>query len=133
MLSFYFVQYTFHQKAALTVLLTFFDSLESDLIELNPQNAYEVCVFVDFNSHTNTDSDFITIGDTIEQNLHIDNFIDDFDRVSIQDFGFPLERFNSDHLQTDNYGRRLHDICKSFNLYIANGSLGDDRFLATHM
>ena len=35
-----------------------FDSLESDLIELNPQNAYEVCLLRDFNSHTNTDSDY---------------------------------------------------------------------------
>ena len=108
-----------------------FDSLESDLIELNPQNEYQICLLGDFNAHTNNDNDFISIDDTIEQTLHIENFVNDIDRVSIQNFGFPLERFNTDHSRIDNYGRRLLDICKSFNLYIANGRLGDDRSLGT--
>ena len=101
------------------------------MIELNPQNEYQICLLGDFNAHTNNDNDFISIDDTIEQTLHIENFVNDIDRVSIQNFGFPLERFNSDHSRIDNYGRRLLDICKSFNLYIANGRLGDDRSLGT--
>ena len=119
MLIFLFCSVYIPREGSIYSAIDIFDSLESDLIELNPQNAYEVCLLGDFNSHTDNDSDFVTIDDTIEQNLHMDNVINDFDRFSIQGFGFPLERFNSDHSQTDNNGRRLLDICKSFNLHIS--------------
>ena len=35
------------------VAIDIFDSLESDLIELNPQNEYQICLLGDFNAHTN--------------------------------------------------------------------------------
>ena len=58
--------------------------------------------------------------------IHIDNT---FDRISIEELGFPPDRYNSDNTQTDNYGRRLLEMCKSFNIYIAYGRLGSDKFL----
>lgn len=103
-----------------------FDTLESDLVQLNSDKNFEVCLLGDFNAHTCSDSDFITIDDTIEQNLHIDNI---YDRVSIEDLGFSPYRYNSDNTQIDNYGKRLLEMCRSFNVYIANGRLGGDKFL----
>ena len=91
---------------------------------MNSINSFEVCLLGDFNSHTQNDSD-ITIDDTIEQNLHIEN-IDD--RVSVEELGFSTRRYNPDTSHIDNCGRRLLDICRSFNLNMTNGRLGSDKF-----
>ena len=93
---------------------------------MNSDNNFEVCLLGDFNSHTQNDSDYITIDDTVEQNLHIENIND---RVSIEELGFSTGRYNSDTSQIDNYGRRLLHIYRSFSLNIANGRLGSDKFL----
>ena len=49
--------------------------------------------------------------------------------VSVPDhclsFYFPLRK--SRDIVLDNYGRRLLDLCKSTDLLIANGRLGDDK------
>ena len=52
-----------------------------------------------------------------------------YDRISIGELGFPTGRFNSDNSQINNYGHRLLEICRSFNINIANGRLGSDKFL----
>ena len=90
-----------------------------------------VCLFGDFNSHTNNDNDFTITDENIEQHLHIDNINDIFNRITIEELGFPVGRHYSDNSQIDNYGRRLLEVCRSFNLYIANGRLGSDKFLGS--
>ena len=60
-----------------------FDTLESDLLELNPENKFEVCLLGDFISHTNNNSDFILIDENIEQTLHIENPDDRLGRITI--------------------------------------------------
>ena len=62
--------FTSHQKEVDTVT-DIFDTLESDLLELNPENKFEICLLGDFNSHTNNNSDSILIDENIEQTLHI--------------------------------------------------------------
>ena len=67
----------------------------------------------------------------LQEFLHIDNTNDRFNRITTEELGFPVGRHNSDNSQTDSYGRRLLEVCRSFNLYIANGRLGTDKFLGS--
>lgn len=109
--------------------ISIFDTLEADLLELNPNNELQICLLGDFNARTGNEHDFVFLDDTIEQILHTDNPNDELCRTSIRDLGFPTERHNSDHAQVNNYGKRLLEVCKSFNLCIANSRLGKDKFL----
>ena len=56
------------------------------------------------------------------------NLDSSFNCCSIEQLGFPKERHNSDQSRIDNYGRRLLELCKSCDLYIAYGRLGLDMF-----
>ena len=107
-----------------------FDALEADILELNQNNNFQICLLGDFNARTANQSDLVPFDENIEQFLHSDNPNDEMNRISIGDLGFPTERHSSD-LQLNNYGKRLLEMCKSFNLCIANGRLGSDRFLGS--
>ena len=52
-----------------------------------------------------------------------------FNYCSIEQLGFSKERQNSDLSRVDNHGKRLLELCKSCDLYIANGRLGLDKSL----
>ena len=54
-----------------------------------------------------------------------------FNHCAIEQLGFSKERYNSDQSRVNNYGRRLLDLCKSCDLYIANARLGLDKFLGS--
>ena len=58
------------------------------------------------------------------------NLDSSFNYCSIEQFGFSKERHNSDQSRIDNYGRRLLELCKSCDLFIANRRLGLNRFLS---
>ena len=47
----------------------------------------------------------------------------------LEELGFPTERHNSDLSQTNNYGKRLLELCETCDLYIGNGRLGRDRLI----
>lgn len=108
--------------------ISLFDDLESDLLELN-QNNSQICLLGDFNARTGNNCDSVPFDENIEQFLHSDNPYDELNRLTISDLGFSNERHNSDVLQVNNYGKRLLEVCKSFNLCIANGRLGRDESL----
>ena len=80
-------------------------------------------------SHTKDEYDFITVDSDIQHTLDMGNLDSSFNYCSIEQLGFSKERHNSDHSRIDNYGRRLLELCKSCDLFIANGRLGLDRFL----
>ena len=96
-----------------------FDRLELDLLEFCQTKNFQICLLGDFNARTANDSVLVPYDENLEQFLHSDN-PNDINRISIGDLGFPTKRHNSD-LQLNNYGKRLLDVCKSFNLCIANG------------
>ena len=102
-----------------------FDTLESDLTELNPDNDLEICLLGKINSHSNNDSDCVLLDNNIIQNIDMHNI---YDIISIEELGF-TGRFNSDNSQIDNNGHRLLEICRWLNINIANGRLGSDKFL----
>ena len=85
------------------------------------------CLLGDFNARTANDSNLVPYDENLEQFLHSDN-PNDINRISSGDLGFPTKRHNSD-MQLNNYRKRLLDLCKPFNLCIANGRLGNDKFL----
>ena len=53
------------------------------------------------------------------------------DYCSIEQLGFSTERYKSDLSCVNNYGRQLLELCRSCNIYIANGRLGLDRLLGS--
>ena len=57
------------------------------------------------------------------------NLDSSFNCCSIEQLGFSKERHNSDQSRIDLIGRRLLELCKSCDLYIANGRMGLERFL----
>ena len=92
--------------------ISIFDSLEADLLELNPNNNLQICLLGDFNARTGNEHDFVFLDVNIEQILRSHNPNDELNRTSIHDLGFPTERYNSDHAQLNNYGKRLLEVCK---------------------
>ena len=61
----------------------------------------------------------------------MENLDSTFNYCSIEQLGLPKERHNADQSRIDNYGRRLLELCKSCDLYIANDRLGLNRFLGS--
>ena len=108
--------------------INMFDNLESDILELSQSKNTQICLLGDVNARTGNQSDLVNYDENIEQFLHSDDPNDELAKISIGDLGFPTERHNSD-TQSNNYGKRLLEVCKSFNLCIANGRLGSDKFL----
>ena len=53
------------------------------------------------------------------------------DYCSIECLGFATERYNYDLSCVNNYGRQQLELCRSYNIYIANGRLGIDRLLGS--
>ena len=105
-----------------------FETLERDILNFTTEN-YKLCLLGDFNSHTKDEYDFITVDSDIQHTLDMGNLDSSFNYCSIEQLGFSKERHNSDQSRIDNYGRRLLELCKSCDLFIANGRLGLDRFL----
>ena len=88
----------------------------------------KICLLGDFNARSGKQQDIIFHDETMEQFLHSDNPNDELAKINIGDLGFPTERYNLDN-KSNNYEKRLIEVCKSFNLCIANGRLGSDKFL----
>ncbi|MCG8032556.1 MAG: hypothetical protein JAZ03_10315 [Candidatus Thiodiazotropha taylori] len=80
-----------------------FDSLESDLLELNPGRRFEICLLGDFNSHTNKDSDYIDLDINIDQSLHVGNTDKGEELCTLEELGYPTDRYNSDTTHTNNF------------------------------
>ena len=107
-----------------------FEKFESDILNFSTEN-YKLCLLGDFNSHTKEEYDFITVDSDIQHTLDKGNLDSTFNYCSIEQLGFPKERHNTDQSRIDNYGRSLFELCKSCDLYIANGRFGHDRFLGS--
>ena len=80
-------------------------------------------------ARTGNVQDFVTYDENFDQFLNGDSPNYELNSVSICDLGFSNERHNSYVLQINNYGKRLLEMCKSFNLFIANGRVGQDKSL----
>ena len=63
----------------------------------------------------------MTVYSDIQHTLDMGNLDSSFNCCSSEQLGFSKERHNSDQSRMDNYGRRLLELCKACDLYIANG------------
>lgn len=111
---------------------TAFDEIESELISFSKSSKY-ISLFGDFNARTNQTDDFVKPDESLFQNLHFldeldDDFLNNFYsyKVLIQN-NIPLQRSSEDKARCNNYGYKLIELCKRSSLYIANGRLFDDR------
>ena len=93
--------------------IDYFEILQSDISKYSLLG--DVFVAGDFNGRSADQPDFL---------LH-DYYLNVGMNENLRDNEIPLRK--SRDLVLDNYGRRLLDLCKSTDLLIANGRLGDDK------
>ena len=110
--------------------LEMFDNIERGIIHLSSQFPESpLVIFGDFNARTCKLPDF-TEFDPYIADIHLDDITNN--RMSVNnliDIGISLERFSLDKGPNNNYGYRLLDMCRSANLYIANGRCGEDLYI----
>ncbi|CAC5414121.1 unnamed protein product [Mytilus coruscus] len=103
-----------------------FDVIEDDLITFITEKDYKVCLIGDFNAHTGTKPDYIVLDEYICNSMQLDNIPShDININNLDKFGININRASLDK-SVDNYGNRLLQLCKSLELFIANGRLGKD-------
>ena len=96
-----------------------FDEIETELVDLNQNNIYDVCLLGDFNSRTKNENDFISLdSDLIDDTRISDEFASALNAENeLKNLGFSQERTSMDK-GINQYGRRFLDFCKTNNLYI---------------
>ena len=108
--------------------ISIFDSIENDLITLNPENDHKICLIGDFNAHTSNANDFIYINEHICDTFNLDDVTRQIlNKSLLEDLGITTTRHSSDRSKIDNYGTRLLSLCKTFDVHIANGRLFKDK------
>ena len=99
--------------------------LEHDLVLLNANNVYHVCLVGDFNARTSNTVDFIDVEDSFvgmpNDNVELVGFNGALELLDI-----PRFRISQDNVINES-GKRLIDICRSHGLFIVNGRCGSDR------
>ena len=100
-----------------------FDDIEASLSSLLHINDYHVLLAGDFNAYTKCLDDFIPLDEDRDEDGP------QFDPISVldpPDIHNTPKRVSQDKHRPNNYGYRLIDICKSQNLRIFNGRVGED-------
>ena len=106
-----------------------FDKIEQDIINFCADENTYTCLMGDFNARSGLLSDFITIDE------EIGDFALDFEsklilsKNNLKELGFPTERFSLEISNTNNYGYRLMELCKSLDVHIVNGRCGADSYI----
>ena len=105
-----------------------FNDVETELSNIKSPDS-EVCIFGDTNARTSSKSDFVTTDPFTTNNVNADSFPDLPNTAEFLEFhGLPLKRKSQDKC-SNNLGYKLLKFCKSSGLCIANGRLGDDRYI----
>ena len=106
-----------------------FDKIETELVDLNQNNIYDVCLSGDFNSRTKNENDFISLdSDLIDDTRISDEFASALNAENeFKNLGFSQERTSMDK-GINQYGRSFLDFCKTNTLFIVNGRIGEDRY-----
>jgi hypothetical protein len=84
-------------------------------------------LFGDFNSRTGDKTDFVLCDDFLLEHFGCDELLTESSSIinSLTEANIPLIRKTSD-MTTNEYGNMLLDFCKSNNLFILNGRIGND-------
>ncbi|VDI07398.1 Hypothetical predicted protein, partial [Mytilus galloprovincialis] len=100
-----------------------FDVIEADLIRHTAEKDYNVCLLGDFNARTGIKSDFTLLDGYVCNSVQLEDIVD---VVNLENFDVKTSRYNFDK-NVNNYGNRLLQLCKNFEILIANGRLGTDK------
>ena len=101
--------------------------IQNELFE-NCRNLNYLIIFGDFNSRTGQSADY-TITDDFISNIQDDSILSNENMnilYKVQQCKLPLERRSADPT-TNTYGLQMLEFCKSNDLFILNGRLGQDR------
>ena len=102
--------------------------IETELSNIKTSDC-EVCIFGDTNARTSTKFDFVTTDSFATGDVNVDSVSDLPNTANFLEFHrLPLKRESQDKC-SNNLGHRLLEFCKSTGLCIANGRLGDDRYI----
>ena len=100
-----------------------FDKLEYDILNFTSESDSHLCLLGDFNARSGTLSDFTDIDENIADSLldYESQFI--LSKNNLQDLGFPIDRYSNDQ-QTNNFGFRLIELCKSLLFMLLMADVG---------
>ncbi|VDH95144.1 Rho GTPase-activating protein 20 [Mytilus galloprovincialis] len=84
---------------------------------------YSICLLGDFNARTGIKSDFTLLDGYVCNSVQLEDIVD---VVNLENFDVKTSRYNFDK-NVNNYGNRLLQLCKNFEILIANGRLGTDK------
>lgn len=108
--------------------MSIFDDIENDIINLNSDNKYRICLLGDFNAHTSDANDFVCINEHICDAFSLDDITrQSLHKSLLEDLGITTSRHSLDKSKINNYGTRLLSLCKSLDIHIANGRLHKDK------
>ena len=116
-------------RGSLYTTITSFEEIQQELLDVNIDNKYYVCLLGDFNAHTGALDDFVKIDRLVFKETEADeatiSFLDISEHMEILDI--PKSRKSKCEGRVDQYGTRLLELCKNNGLLIANGRVGIDR------
>ena len=100
--------------------IAIFDDIESELLHKVNTDDTEFLIMGDFNAYTSNLPDFDEVTDETGPNINVRYYING-------ENGTIPPRCSQDKHRPNNYGRRLLQLCKNFNLFIVNGRYGVDK------
>lgn len=105
-----------------------FDRLEYDILNFTSGNDSYLCLLGNFNASSGILSDFTDLVGNIADSLldYESQFI--FSKNILQELGFPFDPCSND-MRTNNFGFRLMELCKAFDVHVVNGRCGVDAFV----
>jgi len=104
-----------------------FDKIERD-ISSYCSNFDNIVLLGDFNSRCGHLDDFVSIDCAITDDVFDIETAAALNRNQLQLLSFPIERHSKD-VFCNNYGHRLVQLCKSFDVHFANGRCGSDAYV----
>ena len=102
-----------------------FDSLIQDVIDIKCRYNVPLCLIGDLNARTGVLADYFEQENDEVSDLIGLNFCRDNDLSTLNNSYVPTSRWNMD-LQVNDNGNKLLEMCKSLDLAIVNGRLGED-------
>ena len=100
-----------------------FEHLADDYISIKSKYDLPVCLLGDFNARTGTFSDFLPIDEAVADEAGLYHFTNT--EFELESQGVCTKRYSCDKT-TNNNGHSLIELCKSLDIHIVIGRVGDD-------
>ena len=107
-----------------------FTEIELDLLDFKSKYNHPICIIGDLNSHTNPLNDIPECGDFLAKEVGCDwlatsNCLQEITNNA----SFTYHRYNQDLSCANSNGKQLIELCQAFDMCIANGRIGQDKFV----